>query len=1086
MKINYPLQYKHFAGVKFISADPSTGNRIKLDPRDFNELQDIWLQHIDNFIKAVRGNDIGVIDGCEVYVQQKPTTDANEPIYEVVVSPGYVYVNAALIRIVLNHSLEIPQVRDWEGFKSYYLILVPEIREFAPTQLGEPGMSPMAGRTTSHRIEIGFSLELVDEIPNAPPINSPLFSEALLSANSLEALMRKHNVPWFVLLGEIKIRDIISGLDDIIVDTTNVSKLMVISDVQKIATEASTTLQKHIQTFLTKEALVGDADGINKRFYFPEGFSMLPNSETHVAVYRNNDFVEPAYYQILKDSEDWIASPTHKNRYYIDFYDAPAPASLLSVSYFVDQHPQYLSNFRFLEHMGTDSLDHDNRYYTEAEEDAWRSSHNNDVNAHPTHTTHAFFDGWRLAHLSDISTDHDNVYTRLGHSHLIGDIQELQNNLVELSQGIGYSNNDHYIVSQEIVEGVNGQNKVFPITNELLDQGLGYLKNVRADISHDAVRNPSLLSVIDASDAFNNSNTGAFSVAKPISMQNYNKKPVVVSQSDNEVWAIWSSTNLSTYTSEIWFASYKEGDGFFSPATPTGVPCHENTRISATVISSSVPSIDQRVALVWHYNGMIRYTHIDKGQTSWNEHLLNLPGTENCLDPVIYWVNDGSALGKLHLLYRKRAISGKWAIYRRIFELDLTEYGSEKILSSDSEHHFYPIILQDKTVMRRVWYAWIKQPTEQTDNNNCLLETLVVDRASDAVYLDTFNVASIQDLNPDSTIAFANKIGSTNLVFYVTKMIGSSFECFYFETDNNGNVNSDLGLMAPFAITQNQSINIANNSSEWIVYDYLGTIYYRMLQDGIGQVKWNQPLRYIEFQFPPVLGSTIWLDVAVPIKSLNERVSALESQKAADEEAMAVKIREAINSMGLSFPLARLAALREKIIIETGIEIDNRRQVYNADWVIYEKFFASYNNEGIRPAGCSQLVSKGGFPVAFEASGLIYDDMGKIINNTGKVIKLYSTVRYQAGFFSNGYIRFEARGEPGLECLEARITSNMQPDPFLSSINWINVNKVNFGKEINLSSMTSFTESNYFGVEITLLPGGYIYDWALFLNRRVV
>jgi hypothetical protein len=224
----------------------------------------------------------------------------------------------------------------------------------------------------------------------------------------------------------------------------------------------------------------------------------------------------------------------------------------------------------------------------------------------------------------------------------------------------------------------------------------------------------------------------------------------------------------------------------------------------------------------------------------------------------------------------------------------------------------------------------------------------------------------------------------------------------------------------------------------------------------------------------------------VPIKSLNERVSALESQKAADEEAMAVKIREAINSMGLSFPLARLAALREKIIIETGIEIDNRRQVYNADWVIYEKFFASHNNEGIRPAGCSQLVSKGGFPVAFEASGLIYDDMGKIINNTGKVIKLYSTVRYQAGFFSNGYIRFEARGEPGLECLEARITSNMQPDPFLSSINWININKINFGKEINLSSMTSFTESNYFGVEITLLPGGYIYDWALFLKRRVV
>ena len=1073
-KIDYPLSYKQFTGVKFISSDPTSGNRIKLDPRDFNEMQDIWLQHIDNFIKAVRGNDIGVIEGCEVRVQQKQNVDSDTSVYEAVVSPGYVYVNAALIRIVFNHSLELPTERDWSGFKNYYLVLVPEIREFAPTQLGEPGMSAMAGRTTSHRMEIGFSLGLVDEIPNAPPINSPLFTEALMSSESFEALSRKHNIPWFVVLSEIKIRNIISGLEDIIIDNSNVSRLMVISQVQSIAIGAAESIQKHIKSFLHKEPLVGEIDGINKIFYFADNYQLLPDSKHLFSLYLNNELLENTYYEIQK-TDDWITSSNHYNKYFIEFYDAPSAGSILSASYFVDHHPQYLSNFSFAEHC--ESSDHDERYYTESEDDIWRDAHNNSDASHPLHLTRASFENWKLQHISAETTEHDNAYTRLGHRHSIGDTDELQDNLVELSQCIGYGNDDHYIVSQEIYENVDGENKIFPLTCELLDNGEGYLKNVRADISHDSVKNPALLSIIDASDEFS-SESGAFSVAKQVSMQNYNKKPCSVIQSDGEVWSIWASTNLSNYDSEIWFASYKQGDGFFSPSTPTGLSCHENSRISADTITSLVPSIDQRIVLVWYFDGLIRYTYIDKGQTSWAEHLVSIPNTEDCIDPAIKWVSDGTALGRLHLVYRKRSDSGKWAIYRRIFELDLTEYGNEKKLSGDQEHYFNPIILQDRTNLKRVWYGWIKQPATSTSDNDCLFEAIVMGNNSDAIYIPCFNLGGAQDLNSESSISWANN--QSGIYAQFSRLVGSSFETLYLQLNTNGSIISEATF---FVASQNQTVVIANDDSIWSFYDHIGTIYYRALQQGIGNVKWNKALRYIEFQSPPVNGSVIWLDIAVPIKSLNARVSELESQKASDEEALAVKIRAAISSMGLGFPLARLAALKEKIIVESSIEMDNRREVYGYDVVFYDKFFASYNNEKLRPAGCNDTVIKGGNPTAFQNSGLIYDEMGKITNPTGKTIKIYSTIRQKTDFLSNGFVRLEIRGEAELECVEARITSNMHPDPTSTTINWFPIAKTNIGKEIDMSSYLTFMSSGDFGIEITLLPGGYIYDWALFLKK---
>ena len=567
MRIDYPLKYKNFAGVKFIGGDAASGNRIKLDPRDFNELQDIWLQHIDDFIKAVRGNDIGILEGCDVRVQQKQEAAATEPRYEVVVSPGYVYVNSALIKVVLNHAIDIPDSvdRNWEGFKNFYLALTPDIREFTPTQLGEPGMSVMAGRTTSHRLEIGFSLALTDTIPALPSIDAPLFTSELLSADSQEALARKHNVPWTVLLAEVKIRDIISGLDDIIIDTSNVSKLLVMSQIQDIATTSLRAIEDHLKICFTNEELVGEVDDSNAVFNFPVGFNVLPNSLEHLQIFNNGELVPTEEYTIKQNYTSWLENPTHYNSYYIEFSSPPVVGSIITASYFVDHHPQYLSNFRFLEHITAESTDHDNRYYTEAEDDAWREMHNTSEESHATHVTHTFFEDWRLAHTGDETTDHDNVYTRIGHKHFIKDTVELQDNLVELSQGIGYGNDDHYTITQTIFDGVDGLNRVFPVSSALLDEGTGYIKNVRADISHDAVQNPAILEVIDPDTPFLQ-DSGAYTEPKQISVQNFNRQPCSVVQSDDEVWVFWASTNFVTTQSEIWFATYRPGDGYFSPA----------------------------------------------------------------------------------------------------------------------------------------------------------------------------------------------------------------------------------------------------------------------------------------------------------------------------------------------------------------------------------------------------------------------------------------------------------------------------------------------------------------------------------------
>ena len=159
MRVTYATNKKKFKKVYFLSGNPTSGNRVVLDPKDFSEMQDIWLEQLDNFVMAIRGEDGGVVSGCEVIVQAK----ADGTGFEVVVAGGKFYVNSTMIQIMLAHALTVP-TPDWAGIKTWYFIAKPVVTTFIPTVIGEPGFSVLAGRPTSNRAELADRVSRTPEI----------------------------------------------------------------------------------------------------------------------------------------------------------------------------------------------------------------------------------------------------------------------------------------------------------------------------------------------------------------------------------------------------------------------------------------------------------------------------------------------------------------------------------------------------------------------------------------------------------------------------------------------------------------------------------------------------------------------------------------------------------------------------------------------------------------------------------------------------------------------------------------------------------------------------------------------------------
>lgn len=1029
MHVEYENVNKNFRKVSFLNGRPKTGNRVVLDPRDFNEMQDIWLEQLDNFVFVVRGAETGIVDGCEVLMQMN---DENK--IEATVSAGHVFVNSTLVRIVKSYGVVIPEVT-WVGYKRHYFILKPSVQSFMPTAIGEPGFSEMAGRVTSNRVEVVFDLEIVDELPE----------------------------DWYVLLAELDIPEFVNSLNDVrlIFDSRNM--IMTMPEIQEAALYAKTVAEEHLEFYFEKQELIGDVNSSNN--VFTTKYAVIKESEFEI--YANDVLVPSNQYNFITTS-DWETSK-EKPKTTITFLQPIAAGTVLTASYYPEHHIQYLSKFRFYDHIDAASEDHDNRYYTEAEDDAWRDAHNVDVAAHPTHVLWTAFNDWVDAHTSSNTHDHDSVYTRIGHKHTIDDTVKLRDRLVQLSEQIGYGRDDYYIVTQEITSDIDGVNKIFPVSNSLIDNGLGYVKQIRADITNDAVRNPTVITVIPATEDFASPSVGAFSEPKLISQRNLNRQPEVVAQNDDEVFAVWVGEELPNQA-RIYFASYKQGDGFFAPATTTGLVCNPDSRVSATVVSSLNPQINQRVVVVWDYNDQLYYAHIDKGQTEWSA-AIPLPNSAGASDACVCWVDDGfTSAGTLHVLYVKDdAVTGHKVIYKKQYEIDLLEVGNEVALTIGDIDRVYPYMTQEDSLNKRIWIGWIERtdniPLTQDYDNSCRLKYQIVDRYSPTVYQAESDLGSITNLNIASDFSFSSNGGQMWVQFSVFE--GGQFAVYYQEFEYDGN---SIGEPVFLEYGHSAGAVVTSDTVVWSVYQYLNSIYFRARENGAGEVKWNLATKELEFERAPV-AIPFFIDIAVPLRSLNKRISELESRNADSEALIFQHIRSILEAMHLDIPQESVNFMREKVMVESETDLDTRRLVLGKEKVIFDKF---YEVDKLSP-----VVLKGGNPTLFENSGLEHERMGKLTNPTNQSIKIYSKVFNTGGFMSDGNITVDMHGD--LECLSIKITSQMTVSPHVDVTDWYEIADAELGKPLNYLGVASFTGNNDFGVEIEILPGGWIYDWALFL-----
>jgi hypothetical protein len=70
--------------------------------------------------------------------------------------------------------------------------------------------------------------------------------------------------------------------------------------------------------------------------------------------------------------------------------------------------------------------------------------------------------------------------------------------------------------------------------------------------------------------------------------------------------------------------------------------------------------------------------------------------------------------------------------------------------------------------------------------------------------------------------------------------------------------------------------------------------------------------------------------------------------------------------------------------------------------------------------------------------------------------------------------------------LAFRITSKLTNTPSDPAIDWWNIADAQLSQDLNLSGDANFVTNHNYGVEIEILPGGWIYDWAIFMNGSAI
>jgi len=127
---------------------------------EFNEAQDNINRRIEELAKEVVGKT-GIVHGFDIIPSDFPGS------FEFYLQEGKSYIDGKFVAIARNAQSFIPSPMEVEGNKTYHILISPAETIFRPTRPGHPGWEEGVPDITTYRLEEGFSIRSMEDLPDS-------------------------------------------------------------------------------------------------------------------------------------------------------------------------------------------------------------------------------------------------------------------------------------------------------------------------------------------------------------------------------------------------------------------------------------------------------------------------------------------------------------------------------------------------------------------------------------------------------------------------------------------------------------------------------------------------------------------------------------------------------------------------------------------------------------------------------------------------------------------------------------------------------------------------------------------------------
>ena len=126
---------------------------------EFNEAQDNINRRIEELAKEVVGKT-GIVHGFDIIPSDFPNS------FEFYLQEGKSYIDGKFVAITRNAQSFVPSPLETEGTRTYHIIISPAEPIFRPTRPGHPGWEEGVPDITTYRLEEGYQIRAVEELPD--------------------------------------------------------------------------------------------------------------------------------------------------------------------------------------------------------------------------------------------------------------------------------------------------------------------------------------------------------------------------------------------------------------------------------------------------------------------------------------------------------------------------------------------------------------------------------------------------------------------------------------------------------------------------------------------------------------------------------------------------------------------------------------------------------------------------------------------------------------------------------------------------------------------------------------------------------